>query len=245
MDNRMMKCTITSCEASLNTVSMKLVDQESGMPYHMSVNAGSLDDIKKIKIIHKNKFPVDVYHVGDSVVMIHNEDLDFYMSPDLTRVTVKRPFDVKSEIINELSCDCAFDKMFGDERITERLYMILHTYRMRHVVCYEMLVCYIGFKYLSNEFDLQSVENECFRNKVIPSKYLGLVPEWVSPYMFVKACKLMAMRQMLSGEMFARMAPSIPTMDRGTGTEYTRYVDTKLNNDEIEYMKKIFLEKLY
>lgn len=239
------KCTITSCESCLNAVSMKLMDQESGKAYCVTINADNQDDIKKIRIIYKNDFPINVYHVGNSVVMIHNEDLDFHMSPELTKSILESPFKVKDEIINELSRDDDFDRMFDDERITERLYMILHTYKMAHVMYYEVLVCYIGSKYLSNEPDLQSIENECFRNKTIPEKYSWLMPDWVTPYMFVKACKLMAMKQMLSDEMFARMSPSIPTMNRRTSTEYIRYVDTKLNNDEIAYMKRLFLEKLH
>lgn len=245
MDSGIMKCTIISCEALLNTVSMKLGDLESGKIYFATINVDNQNDIWKIKIIYKSELPINVCHIGNSVVMLNNKELDFYMAPDSTNEVLSRPFEIKDEIINELSCDDDFDKMFNDERITERLYMVLHTYKMRHVMCYEVLVCYIGFKYLSKEPGLQSIENECFENKIIPEKYSGSMPKWVTPYMFVKACKLMAMKQMLSGEMFARMSPSIPTMNRRTSTEYVRYVDTKLNNDEIAYMKRIFLEKLH
>lgn len=245
MDSGTMKCKIESCEVFLDTVSMTLGDLELGWIYRATINIDNQNDIEKIKIIYKSELPINVCHIGNSVVMLYNKELDFYTSPNPTREVLNIPFEIKSEIINELSSDGDFDRMFNDGRIAERLYMILHTYKMRHVMCYEALVCYIGFKYLSNEFDLQSVENECFKNKAIPEKYSGLMPEWVTPYMFVKACKLIAMRQMLSGEMFARMAPSIPTMNRRTSTEYVRYVDTKLNNDEIAYMKRIFLEKLH
>lgn len=240
-----MKCTIMSCEVSINVVSMELEDLELVKTYRMTINVDSQNDIEKIKVIYKSELPINICHIGNSVIMLDNKELDFHAAPDPTNEVLSRPFEVRDEIINELSCDDDFDKMFNDERITERLYMILHTYKMSHVMCYEVLVCYIGFKYLSKEHDLQSIENECFENKTIPEKYSRLMPKWVTPYMFVKACKLMAMKQMLSGEMFARMSPSIPTMNRRTSTEYVRYVDTKLNNDEIAYMKRIFLEKLH
>lgn len=196
-------------------------------------------DKEYLKIIHASNLEVILFCIGNAVAFMECPSLNYAVGFESTYANINS-IKIKSDIVKEVSNDEAFLKMVDDRKIAERLLMISYTYDGCTTLDYEILLCYVGFKYLSAEPDLQRMEDECYSNKAIPDKYKGVLPDWVTPYMFAKSCRLIAMKRQLSDEMFARMLPGIPDMSKRASSKVVRFSMIKLNIDEIHSIMQRF-----
>lgn len=189
-------------------------------------------DREYLKTIRASNLGVTLFCIGNAVAFMECPSLNYIVGFESAYANING-IKIKRSIIKEVSNDETFLKMFDDRKIAERLLMISYTYDGYTILDYEILLCYVGFKYLSAEPDLQKMEDECYSNKAIPGKYKDVLPDWVTPYMFAKSCRLIAMKRQLSDEMFARMLPGIPDMSKQASSKVVRFSMVKLNIDEI------------